>query len=97
MSYCQQPNIYTQLKHSMSPIVIHQELQNNVFIFRLVVNINKLRSLNCLERRTTATSLGADDVFTYIKEVPLTVINGAFTSQNALQLTVNLFWRYLQS
>lgn len=42
-------------------------------------------------------SLGADDIFTYIREVPLTVINGAFTSQNALQLTVNLFWRCLQS
>lgn len=50
ISYCQQANIYSQPKHSMSPTTIHQGLQNNVFMCLLVVNINKLRSLNCLER-----------------------------------------------
>lgn len=42
-------------------------------------------------------SFATNDIFTYIKEELLTVINGAFTSQNALQLTVDLFWRCLQS
>lgn len=42
-------------------------------------------------------SFATNDIFTYIREEPLTVINGAFTFQNALQLTVDLFWRCLQS